>query len=139
MKNILNDTCYLIWICILLHLIADYTLQGCLADLKQKQWWRNQIDMHRGETYEWHQKAWKKYKHDYIAGLLCHAAMWTLVTFFPLMFVTDSVTFSFIAISNIALHTAIDHMKANMHCINLCQDQLFHLIEVITTVLIAQN
>ena len=141
----LLNTCNLIWICMLLHLIADFCLQGCLANLKQKEWVENQVKKlyktyeGKEKSFEWQVFLRKKYKNDYIAGLICHAFMWSVVTFFPLMFITDSILFSILVVANIVIHTIVDHMKANMHRINLCEDQLIHLAEVIATVLIARG
>lgn len=142
--KILSNTCYIIWICVALHLVADYFLQGCLADIKQKDWWKEPLDKlyekyyGYGKSLEWCFRLKAKYEHDYIAGLICHATMWTLITFFPLMFIANPIVFSILAVANIAIHTVVDHMKANTHRINLCQDQLIHLVEVVATVLIAQ-
>ncbi len=44
--NLLN-TSNLIWICIVLHLISDFFLQVCLANLKQKKWMERFVDDHR--------------------------------------------------------------------------------------------
>lgn len=112
---------------LLLHFIADYTLQGCLANLKQKRWWIAECEKHGVDL--------KKYKDDYICGLVCHSLYWSLVTFLPLFFFTqipDMVLFAIVAI-NTLFHMWIDDLKANKFKINLVQDQVFHFAQIIVT------
>ena len=141
MSTILNSTCYLIWVCILLHLIADFCMQGILCDLKQEEWWKKQVE-EKWAKYggDWRRGVWRKYRFDYIAGLLCHSVMWSLVTFFPLMFVANPVSFSVLVVLNVAVHAYVDNLKANKITsrINLCKDQLIHLVQVVATVLLYQ-
>lgn len=110
----------------LLHLVADYYLQGCLADLKQKCWWQKQV-------YQFERS---KYRYDYVAGLLCHALMWSLVTFIPMMVLVTQGWFAGIIICNTLIHAWIDHLKANKRYINLYEDQIFHVIQIILTVVV---
>lgn len=128
--EIIKQPLNLLWVCLLLHLLADYTLQGCLANLKQKQWWYANIKKEQDKTYAWHDKAWHMYEHDYIAGLLCHSFMWSILTFLPFMWLISPLQFSALIIVHALLHTVIDHLKANMHAINLCQDQYMHLLQI---------
>ena len=134
----------LFWICLLLHLIADYTLQGCLADLKQKRWWSIQLKKFydsfdkKYQTYELKHKIIQKYKNDYMSGLLCHAAMWSILTFLPLMFLCSQRVFALVVICNLFVHFVVDHMKANMHVINLNQDQLLHLQQIFITLIVVR-
>lgn len=133
----------------LLHLVADYVLQGCLCDLKCKKWWEKQIARLRDEDdtevagrkltdeeknrWGWHAE---KYRHDYKCGLLCHSLMWTLVTFAPFIFfgkLPDLVIWC-IVIGNTAYHYWVDDKKANEYLINLCEDQFFHLVQIGMTV-----
>lgn len=141
MNPILNSTCYLIWVCSLLHLIADFCMQGILCDLKQEEWWKKQVE-EKWAKYggDWRREVWHKYRFDYIAGLLCHSVMWTLVSFSPLMFVTSPITFSVLVVLNVAIHAYVDDKKANhiTSRINLCSDQLIHLGQVVVTVLLSQ-
>lgn len=51
----------LFFVMLFLHIFDDYYLQGILASMKQKDWWRKQ------EGYN------EKYKDDYIPALFCHA------------------------------------------------------------------
>ena len=121
MIDILHNWIFVFWICVLLHLIADYNLQGILADMKQVVWWRKQTSD-------------KKYEHDWRAALMCHAFMWSIVTFFPLMFTVNSYVFSAIIIINAGIHACIDMMKANLRWINLIDDQIYHLVQIIATI-----
>ena len=123
----LKHPLYIFWLCVVLHLIADYTLQGILAQMKQQSWWLGQV---LG-------KDWDKYEHDWLAALLCHAAMWSILTFLPLMFVVNPWVFTALVTVNILLHAWIDHLKANKFKINLCTDQIAHLVQIIATVYIA--
>lgn len=50
------------------HLITDYTLQGWLAEGKQKSWWDK---ISNGNLPP-------KYRYDYIAALICHALYWSV-------------------------------------------------------------
>ena len=142
MTSPLNNPMNMLWICIGLHLIADYFLQGCLSDLKQKRWWNGQMKQlyesfdQKYQTYELKWKIQQKYKYDYMAGLLCHAGMWAIVSFFPLMWYCRPWLFTVLLLVNILVHFVVDHMKANTHRLNLMQDQLIHLAQVVTTVLI---
>ena len=142
MASPLNNPMNMLWACIGLHLIADYFLQGCLADLKQRDWWSKTLHKffmeHEGRTksFEWQSRLRKKYQYDYMAGLMCHALMWTIVTFFPLMWFCGATAFTALAVVNTLVHFVVDHLKANTHRFNLVQDQLIHMVQVIATVLI---
>ena len=107
---------------ILGHLIADYPLQGWLAQAKQKSWWeKNAPDA--------------KYKHDYIPALVCHGVMWSIIMFAPIMWVSyETMGWFWLALPvNIVFHCIVDDLKANKHCINLIQDQLLHVLQIIAT------
>ena len=142
MTSPLSNPMNMLWACIGLHLLADYTLQGCLSDLKQKHWWNDQVKRlykdYDGpdKSFGWASRLQEKYKYDYMAGLLCHALMWTLVTFFPLMWFCSPWTFTGVVFVNTLVHFVVDHMKANVHRLNLVQDQLTHMVQVVATVLI---
>lgn len=107
-------------ICILLHFIADFNLQGMLKDLKQKVWWeKNYPD--------------KKYKKDYITSGWIHAYMWSIFTYLPL--VTNQY-FMWIVIGNAVIHYAIDDFKANHLKLNLTQDQILHILQIGVTLVV---
>ena len=131
-KNPVN----LFWLCTLLHLIADYTLQGCLTNLKQKSWWDEQLKKfayQTNDTDKQHQ-IFKKYEYDYMAALYCHSFMWGILTFLPVLFIATPYAFSAVVFTNSVIHIIVDHMKANLYVINLCQDQLLHLLQIVVSV-----
>ena len=107
---------------ILGHLLADYPLQGWLAQAKQKSWWeKNAPD--------------EQYQYDYIPALICHSTMWAIIVFAPIMYYSwFELEWFWVALPiNIAIHCFIDDLKANKKAISLCQDQLFHLSQIATT------
>lgn len=118
----MNQHIFVLACMLLAHLIADYNLQGWLAQAKQKKWWeQNAPD--------------KKYKHDWIAALICHSLMWAILITLPIMCVMRfEIDWLWLSIpTNAALHFAIDDLKANKYKINLAADQLLHLCQIIIT------
>jgi hypothetical protein len=105
------------------HLVADYTLQGWLADGKQKSWWRKIFGGREDAVPD-------KYKHDYIAALLCHALYWSIFICAPFY---ASPWFLCAVMGNTIVHAIVDDLKANRMKINLIQDQLLHLIQILIT------
>ena len=105
------------------HLVADYTLQGWLADGKQKSWWRKIFGGREDAVPD-------KYKHDYIAALLCHALYWSIFICAPFY---ASPWFLCAVMGNTIIHAIVDDLKANRMKINLIQDQLLHLIQILIT------
>ena len=120
----------MILLTLLLHLIADYTLQGCLANLKQRSWW-----IEEGKKHDMTMQEIAKYKNDYKCGLLCHSLYWTLVTLFPIIFLSDLswAVVSLIVLVNTAVHYEVDDMKANQGKLTLWQDQGLHLLQIVLT------
>ena len=102
------------------HLIADYTLQGWLADGKQESWWKKICG---GEIPD-------RYKHDYIAALVCHALYWSIFVCVPFC---ASSYFLLAIIINTVVHAIVDDLKANRKVINLVWDQLIHLGQILIT------
>lgn len=109
-----------LWLMVLGHLLADFTLQGWLANFKQKSWWKNAVP-------DFEQS---KYRHDHIAALICHALYWAIIVCLPLY---DSQYLSVFILANAAVHACIDNEKANVHAINLVQDQLLHVFQIVST------
>ena len=99
------------------HLVADYTLQGWLADGKQESWWKKVCG---GVIPD-------KYKHDYVAALLCHALYWSIFICAP--FFAHKWFLLAIAVNTI-IHAVVDDLKANKMKINLIQDQLLHILQI---------
>lgn len=103
------------------HLVSDYTLQGWLADGKQKKWWQKLVP--NGELP-------RKYKYDYIAALICHALYWSIFICAPFY---ASAYFLWAILANTVVHAIVDDLKANRGVLNLIQDQLLHLIQILVT------
>jgi hypothetical protein len=105
------------------HLVADYTLQGWLADGKQKSWWRKIFGGHEDAVPN-------KYRFDYIAALVCHSLYWSIFICAP--FFASSWFLAAVAL-NTVVHAIVDDLKANKFKINLIQDQLLHLGQILLT------
>ncbi len=116
----MDETILALTLMILGHLIADHTLQqGWLWQAKRKDYWADKGD---------------KFRHDYIAALACHCAMWGILVFLPLTFFSEELGLFWLALPiNIAIHYVVDDLKANRKAINLWQDQLIHLIQILAT------
>ena len=123
----------MILLMLLLHLIADYTLQGCLANLKQRKWW---VDTGKANGMTMQEIA--KYKHDYKCGMLCHSLYWTLITFFPLIFLSLHCNWAIaiLVMVNTAIHYVVDDLKANQGKLTLWQDQGLHLLQIVLTCIV---
>ena len=109
---------------IFLHIIDDYKLQGILASMKQKNWWKEQ-------------KEYKDlYKYDYIWALIMHSFSWSFMIMLPFAFILNfniNVAFVIMFVLNLISHALVDNMKANQHSINLIYDQILHIIQIIFT------
>ena len=113
---------------IFLHIIDDYYLQGILAQMKQREWWRK------------HEEYKDLYKYDYIMALLEHAFSNTFMMMLPIMVYiiytnnTSKITvFIIYFIINILGHATTDNIKCNIKSINLIRDQLIHIAYIILT------
>ena len=113
-----------------LHIVDDYYLQGILAKMKMKDWWKEQTDK-------------PLYKYDYLMALLEHAFSWSFVIMSPitiLMIYHNDYRFVLnyiiLLVSNTIIHAIVDNMKANEYRINLIVDQLIHFVQIIVTWLI---
>lgn len=113
-----------------LHIFADFHLQGCLADLKQRMWWKDNITQ-RGFGH--------RYDHDYLAALTVHGLEWSIFVHIPAfiwMFCCEtplSKGYWILAASVLiqaVLHAVIDDMKCNRLKLNLVQDQILHVIQL---------
>lgn len=125
---------FILFLMIFMHVIADYNVQGCLANLKQKQWW---ISACKNSN-----KDFNKYKDDYIIALLMHAFSWAFMIMLPLFFTNGfnmNLVTTIILLANTVIHFYIDDLKANRDKINLVQDQSFHMIQILVTWLIWTN
>lgn len=116
---------------ILLHIIDDFVLQPIsLSNLKQKNWWIKQCEK-KGLNFNF-------YKNDYKCALLIHSLSWSIMIMLPLIIAeSTNILVIFILICyNSLLHYGIDNEKANKFSFNLCEDQLFHFLQIISTYMI---
>ena len=116
---------WLILLCMFFfHIVDDFYLQGILAKMKQKQWWEENAPN-------------ALYKHDYIIALIIHAISWSCMIMAPaILFKLPTIKLVMIIILfifNVITHANVDNQKANMHTINLIQDQLIHFGQIIWT------
>jgi hypothetical protein len=110
------------------HIVDDYYLQGILANMKQKSWWRKQ------ESYN------ELYKYDYIVALIMHAFSWAFIIMLPFVLVGVNQYVIVISISiNMLIHSFIDDLKANKKKINLISDQILHILQILLTWFIIAN
>lgn len=125
---------FILFLMLLMHYIEDFHLQGCLANLKQKEWWKKQINENpKIHTVFEH----SIYKNDYKMSLFAHSIENALFVMLPLiidLLITEFVKGMFAWVFFIpaiilicTTHYVIDDEKANKMKINLVQDQLLHL------------
>ena len=117
----------ILFIMIFCHLIDDYKLQGILANMKQRQWWKENADKYL-------------YRNDYKIALIEHAFSWSFMITLPFLVISFIQNNSFLMILlvisyfiNTAIHAFIDNLKANKYVINLVEDQFAHLVQIICT------
>lgn len=108
-----------------LHIVDDYYLQGILASMKQKAWWKENAPD-------------PLYKYDYIVALIEHAFSWTFMIMLPVgiytIFYDKSIVLIIIMfLINWIIHSIVDHLKANVKIINLVTDQVIHILQIIVT------
>ena len=120
----------LIFLCMLFcHIVDDFYLQGILAKMKQKSWWKEQ-------TTE------AMYEKDWLPALIAHGISWAFMIMFPcniylLIHKPDEIyLFSLTYIWNVWLHCRTDHLKCNKHEINLIVDQGIHVFQILVTFLV---
>lgn len=111
------------------HIIDDYYLQvqGILASMKQKEWWKKQSQYSQ------------KYKYDYIAALAMHSLSWAFMIMLPIAIGSNfnvGLIFGIVFVINALIHGVVDNLKANKYKINLIQDQTIHIAQIIATFLI---
>lgn len=115
------------------HIFADYNLQGILASMKQKEWWRKQTTR-------------QIYQNDYKMAMLEHAFAWSFVMELPLTvmaIVQDNMPLMWLTVAtmvfNTAIHYHVDNWKANIKAINLIEDQAIHFVQIILTWAVAMG
>lgn len=110
----MSKTFILLWM-LFNHVLDDYFLQGCLANMKQRDWWKTNYPD-------------SKYKYDYIAALFMHSLSWSFMIMLPI-----AAFFSFMFFTNIVCHMIVDNAKTNDKVINLVQDQSAHIAQIVWT------
>lgn len=135
----------LIIMALTMHIIGDFVLQGnFLANAKQKNYWIKQIDLEYPADkvgIDKHQKAKRFYQLDFIPVLLSHSLLWTSCIFLPIgiyLAYTNQLQdmipiFTIEYILNLFMHAIVDDLKANDRVINLCIDQLLHILQIAVT------
>lgn len=111
------------------HVFDDYFLQGCLANLKQEEYWKKNIPEN---LYEF-------YRDDYLVALLMHSISWSFMIMLPIAFVMSfnvDLVFVVFFFLNVIFHAVVDDMKANRKTINLVIDQSIHIFQVLFTCLL---
>lgn len=108
------------------HIADDYYFQGILAQMKQREWWRQNAPD-------------SMYSRDYRMALFEHAFSWAFVMSMPLLLAAaltgneDILRWVLVGyVMNTSLHAYVDNEKANKRTINLIQDQDIHLLQVFT-------
>lgn len=110
---------------IFFHIVDDYYLQGILASMKQKDWWKDKGSL---------------YKNDYKIALIEHSFSLSFSIHIPIIlhilycngYYSSILLLSSIVI-NCVIHCIVDDLKANKRKINLIQDQITHIIQIIIT------
>lgn len=105
------------------HIVDDFYLQGILAQLKQKGWWKAVQPQ-------------ELYKYDYIIALIMHSISWSVMIMLPIFIAVDFDIHWFmylVFLTNVVVHAVTDHMKCNRLKISLLQDQLIHLTQIVYT------
>lgn len=107
-----------------MHVVADYNLQGILADMKCKKWWED------NPSYS------SFYEVDFISALIMHSISWTFLIMLPIaifeLFKID-IAFCILFVINTVVHAIVDHLKANKKKLNLFNDQFIHSIQIFIT------
>ena len=110
---------FVLFVMIFCHIVDDYYLQGILASMKQRQWWKENAPN-------------KMYERDYIVALIAHAFSWSFMISIPLLFICKNyLVICFLIIFNTVLHAYVDNEKANKHTINLVKDQVCHVVQIL--------
>ena len=131
---------FILFLMLLMHYIEDFHLQGCMANLKQKKWWEEQ--MSDNELQSHYILEHSIYKNDYKMGLFAHSIENAIFVMLPLIIdlliseFTHNLQNTWILFipSTILVclsHYGIDNQKANEMKINLIQDQLYHLVIIL--------
>lgn len=114
---------FILFCMMFLHIVDDFYLQGILAKLKQKAFWK-EVETTKS----------KLYKYDYLIALGIHSFSWTfMVMLIPAILISFNITWIWLLlfISNFIIHFIVDDLKANKYKINLVVDQSIHILQII--------
>jgi hypothetical protein len=106
-----------------LHIVDDFYLQGILAKLKQKDWWKKNAPN-------------PLYRYDYIVGLIVHSFSWAFMIMLPFAIQQHfdfSIQYYVLFGFNVLVHAITDDFKANKKEINLITDQTIHVLQIMLT------
>lgn len=131
---------FLVLMCMLAaHVFADYFLQGVMAQMKQRNWWRLQVKDYDKSIY----------RNDHKAVLLNHSFQWSFVVLLPVLYDIYYKAWGFepfaiktvsiyigLIVMNTFVHYKIDNLKANKNAISLVTDQLVHFAQIVVTWLV---
>lgn len=111
------------------HAIADYNLQGILANFKQVKWWEQNYHTDKDEQ-------------NAEAALKIHSGSWAFMIMLPIMLfmlITKQYNYHFYIIAlgiNSFIHNIVDDAKCNYEIINYHTDQYIHMFQIALTWLI---
>lgn len=111
------------------HVIADYNLQGILANFKQVKWWEQNYHTDKDEQ-------------NAGTALRIHGGSWAFMIMLPIMLfmlITKQYNFYFYIIAlgiNSLIHSIVDDAKCNQEIINYYTDQYIHMFQIALTWLI---
>ena len=109
------------------HIVDDYYLQGILAKMKQKQWWKDNAPD-------------ELYRYDWVVALLMHACSWAFMIMLPIAYklgLVLSPSLGIVYSANVVIHAVTDNLKANKKKISLVTDQLIHILQILYTYIFA--
>ena len=132
---------FILIIMLVLHIFADFTLQGIMAQMKQYDWWKKEFLSNYAVDIEG-----TIYRKDYKAAMLCHSFEWAFCVTLPIMVsiwntctdfswpnIRAGIMFICILIWNTWFHYFVDDTKANDKKCNLIIDQTLHAIQIFIT------
>lgn len=111
------------------HVIADYNLQGILANFKQTKWWEENYHTDKDEQ-------------NANIALHIHSGSWAFMIMLPItlfMLITKQYNYNFYILAmvvNDIIHLIVDDMKCNEELISYKTDQYIHMGQIAITWLI---
>lgn len=108
------------------HYLADYPLQGIIANLKQEKWWKENYDSDKNEA-------------NAEVALMLHGVFWSFMIVLPIMLFAlltkqyNIRLYYWMLVINSLIHSIIDDMKCNVNLISYRTDQYIHLIQIFIT------